>query len=103
MSAYRNLVRQTRAIVADGKDASLDIKVGAVADSSDPSYLHAVDMGWDTSTFFDGYDTMDKLRARRAAGYQAARQLRGLTGHTTLADIASMRVAGAPTSAPYAL
>lgn len=103
MSAYRNLVRSTRAIIADGKDAALDLKIGAYVDTDNTDYLHAVNEGWDVTTFFDGYDTVDRLRTRRAAGYEAAKRLRALTGHATLADIASMRVAGAPTHAPFAV
>lgn len=98
MSAYRNLVRQARATIVIGKAAAMDIRNGDYADPTSLDFAIVTDMGDDSD-----YNTFDDLARLRAAGYRAARQLRGLTGHTTLADIASMRVAGAPTSAPYAL
>lgn len=96
MSAYRNLVRQTRTTIAIGKAASADIRNGDYADPTSLDFAIVTDMGDDSD-----YNTLGDLARLRTAGYQAAKQLRGLTGHTTLADIASMRVAGAPTLPPF--
>lgn len=90
-----------RRAITRGKNASLDIKIGAYANLTSADFAAAADMGISFDDFFDGYPALDALKATRAAGYRAARDLRALTGRATLADVASYTMVPTFSANPY--